>query len=29
MWSQGDVVRFRTDNQRGETVIDAGSFVCS
>ena len=27
MWSDGDGVRFRTDNQRGETVIDAGRFV--
>jgi acyl dehydratase len=26
MWSEGDTVRFRTDNQRGETVIDAGTF---
>jgi len=26
MWSEGDAVRFRTDNQRGETVIDAGTF---
>ena len=27
IWSEGDGVRFRTDNQRGETVIDAGRFV--
>jgi acyl dehydratase len=27
IWSDGDGVRFRTDNQRGETVIDAGRFV--
>jgi acyl dehydratase len=27
MWNDGDGVRFRTDNQRGETVIDAGRFV--
>ena len=27
MWSDGDGVRFRTENQRGETVIDAGRFV--
>jgi acyl dehydratase len=27
MWGDGDGVRFRTDNQRGETVIDAGRFV--
>ncbi len=27
MWHDGDGVRFRTDNQRGETVIDAGRFV--
>jgi acyl dehydratase len=26
MWSDEDVVRFRTDNQRGETVIDGGTF---
>jgi acyl dehydratase len=26
IWSEGDVVRFRTDNQRGETVIDVGTF---
>jgi len=27
LWDQGDAVRFRTDTQRGETVIDAGVFV--
>ena len=27
MWNEDDGVRFRTDNQRGETVIDAGRFV--
>jgi acyl dehydratase len=27
MWADGASVRFRTDNQRGETVIDAGLFV--
>ncbi|MGA2521636.1 MAG: MaoC/PaaZ C-terminal domain-containing protein [Acidimicrobiales bacterium] len=27
MWNEADVVRFRTDNQRGETVIDAGVFT--
>jgi len=27
MWTEGDGVRFRTDNQRGDTVIDAGRFV--
>jgi acyl dehydratase len=27
MWADGDGVRFRTANQRGETVLDAGSFV--
>ena len=27
MWADGDGVRFRTDNQRGETVIDAGRFT--
>jgi len=26
IWDVGDGVRFRTDNQRGETVIDAGRF---
>ncbi len=26
IWNDGDDVRFRTDNQRGETVIDAGRF---
>jgi acyl dehydratase len=29
MWGEGDGVRFRTDNQRGETVIDAGRFASS
>jgi len=29
IWSDDDGVRFRTDNQRGETVIDAGRFVVS
>jgi acyl dehydratase len=29
IWSDGDGVRFRTANQRGETVIDAGRFVSS
>jgi len=27
IWDDGDEVRFRTVNQRGETVIDAGRFV--
>ncbi len=27
MWADGDGVSFRTDNQRGETVIDAGRFT--
>jgi len=27
MWDEGDEVRFRTTNQRGETVIDAGRFT--
>ncbi len=27
MWNEADAVRFRTDNQRGETVIDAGVFT--
>ncbi len=27
MWAEGDLVRYRTDNQRGETVIDAGVFT--
>ncbi|HTZ09990.1 MAG TPA: MaoC/PaaZ C-terminal domain-containing protein [Acidimicrobiales bacterium] len=27
MWDRGDAVRFRTDTQRGETVIDAGILV--
>jgi acyl dehydratase len=27
MWADGDAVRFRTDNQDGVTVIDAGRFV--
>jgi hypothetical protein len=27
MWAEGDGVRFRSDNQHGETVIDAGNFV--
>jgi len=27
MWADDDGVRFRTENHRGETVIDAGSFV--
>ena len=26
IWADGDGVRFRTDNQRGETVIDAGTL---
>ncbi len=29
IWNDGDGVRFRTDNQRGETVIDAGRFAFS
>jgi acyl dehydratase len=29
MWADGDGVRFRTDNQDGATVIDAGRFVSS
>jgi len=29
IWVDDDVVRFRTDNQRGETVIDAGRFEAS
>jgi acyl dehydratase len=29
MWHEAEGVRFRTDNQRGETVIDAGRFVAS
>ncbi|HUY23027.1 MAG TPA: MaoC/PaaZ C-terminal domain-containing protein [Acidimicrobiales bacterium] len=29
IWAHGDGVRYRTDNQRGETVIAAGSFVFS
>jgi acyl dehydratase len=29
MWADGDGVRFRTDNQHGETVIEAGRFVSS
>jgi acyl dehydratase len=29
IWTDDDVVRFRTDNQRGETVIDAGRFESS
>jgi acyl dehydratase len=27
MWADGEGVRFRTDNQRGETVLDAGLLV--
>ncbi|HUI02790.1 MAG TPA: MaoC/PaaZ C-terminal domain-containing protein [Acidimicrobiales bacterium] len=27
MWADGEGARFRTQNQRGETVIDAGRFV--
>jgi acyl dehydratase len=27
IWDDADGVRFRTDNQRGETVIDAGRFA--
>jgi acyl dehydratase len=27
IWNDADGVRFRTDNQRGETVIDAGRFT--
>ena len=27
IWADGDAVSFRTDNQRGETVIDAGRFA--
>jgi acyl dehydratase len=27
VWNDAEGVRFRTDNQRGETVIDAGRFV--
>ena len=27
IWNDDDGVRFRTDNQRGETVIDAGMFT--
>jgi acyl dehydratase len=29
MWNDEDGVRFRTDNQRGETVIDAGRFTAN
>ena len=29
MWVDGSTARFRTTNQRGETVIDAGTFVFS
>jgi len=29
IWVDDDVVRFRTDNQRGETVIDGGRFEAS
>ena len=29
IWADDDGVRFRTDNQRGETVIDGGRFVSS
>jgi acyl dehydratase len=29
MWADGHSVRFRTDNQHGETVIDAGKFESS
>ncbi len=29
IWGDADGVRFRTDNQRGETVLDAGRFVSS
>ncbi len=29
IWVDDDLVRFRTDNQRGETVIDAGRFEAS
>ena len=29
IWSDEEGVRFRTDNQRGETVIDAGTFEFS
>jgi acyl dehydratase len=29
IWNDGEGVRFRTDNQRGETVIDGGRFVSS
>ena len=29
MWNEAEGVRFRTDNQRGETVIDAGRFVAA
>ena len=27
IWDDAEGVRFRTDNQRGETVIDAGRFA--
>jgi acyl dehydratase len=29
MWNEAEGVRFRTDNQRGETVIDAGRFAAA
>ena len=29
IWADGEGVRFRTDNQRGETVIDSGCFTSS
>jgi acyl dehydratase len=29
MWVEGSTARFRTENQRGETVIDAGALEFS
>jgi acyl dehydratase len=29
IWNDAEGVRFRTDNQRGETVIEAGRFVAA